>query len=111
MTTWHAALAAGVSLLAATAASAGPHPTAAASAAPAEPLLSLAHHKPGHKGGPPWARRNPDRRDWRDDRPYDRGPAYTTVCRTEYRTRFDPYAGVYLRRPVRVCREGYDDDD
>ena len=29
-----------------------------------EPLL-LAHHKPGHRGGPPWARRG-DRDDYRD---------------------------------------------
>ena len=103
---WYATLVAGASLLGAAAASESPHVTRAP--AP-DPLLSFVHHKPGHKGGPPWARRKEERRDWREDRPYSPGRTYTTLCRTEYRTRFDPYAGVYLRRPVRVCREEYDD--
>jgi len=45
---------------------------------------------------------------WRVGRHYRCGPAYTRICRTEYSTRFDPYAGGYVSRPVRVCREeGY----
>jgi len=44
---------------------------------------------------------------WRVGRHYRCEPAYSRVCRTEYRTRFDPYAGDYVSRPVRVCREGY----
>jgi hypothetical protein len=51
--------------------------------------------------------RDDDREDWREERRYRREPAYTQICRTEYRARFDPYLGDYVRRPVRVCREGY----
>ena len=72
-----------------------------------DPLTALVHHKPGHQGGPPWARRGADRDDWREERPYRREREYTRLCRTEYRTDFDPYTGAYVREPVRVCREGY----
>jgi hypothetical protein len=114
-------LVAGSALLAASAAPAravvGAHPSPTVS----NPLTSVIHHKPGHQGGPPWARRGPDRDEWRDrrereytirddwreERSYRREREYTTLCRTEYRTDFDPYTGAYVREPVRVCREGY----
>ena len=86
---------------------AGASPPAGASSLAADPVVLPVHHKPGHMGGPPWARRGSDRDDWREERRYRREPAYTQVCRTEYRTRFDPYIGDYVREPVRTCREGY----
>jgi hypothetical protein len=36
------------------------------------------------------------------DGPY--GRPRITVCRTRYQEWFDPYRGVYIRRPVRECR-------
>ena len=36
------------------------------------------------------------------DGPY--GRPRITVCRTQYHEWFDPYRGVYVRRPVRECR-------
>ena len=65
------------------------------------------HHKPGHHGGQPWLQRNQTRDEWREDR-WDYGGYYGrdrpyTVCRTTYRTYFDPYTGEYVERPVRVC--------
>ena len=83
-------------------------------------VLTLIHHKPGHHGGPPWARRRDDwrdrdRDDWRDrddrrDRDRYERQRYSrrtvTECRTRYEERFDPYRGVYVRRPVQVCRGG-----
>jgi hypothetical protein len=79
------------------------------------PVVSI-HHKPGHRGGPPWTRGydrdwRQERGDWRYERGdwrYDRAPATVTVCRTVPRTEFDPYAGLYVRRPVRICRERYE---
>ena len=70
------------------------------------PLIGV-HHKPGHHGGPPWMQRNQTRDEWREDR-WDYGGYYGrdrpyTVCRTTYRTYFDPYTGEYVQRPVRVC--------
>lgn len=95
-----------VPLLAATGASASPLLKAAADrSVSSDRLVTPAHHKPGHKGGPPWARRGSDRADWREEPRYPRPT--TAVCHTEYRARFDPYAGVYVRRPVRICRERY----
>ena len=41
-------------------------------------------------------------RDHSWDRPYYR--PRVTVCSTFYREWFDPYRGVYVRRPVRECR-------
>ena len=90
-------------LLAPSLAGASPPAGAGASSLATDPTVLPVHHKPGHRGGPPWARRGSDRDDWRDRRE----PAYTQVCRTEYRTRFDPYVGDYVREPVRTCREGY----
>ena len=59
------------------------------------------HHKPGHHGGPPWARREDD---WRDGDRYDRyDRRRVTECRTRYEERYDPYRGVYVRRPVEAC--------
>ena len=76
-----------------------------ASAVP-EPAIVLAHHKPGHHGGPPWMRdhgRDYDERDYRDDR-----RAYRReVCRTRYEEVFDRYTGEYVTRPVRVCSSRY----
>ncbi len=98
-------------LLGASSASAGTLRGTQALFAMPDRAVSLVHHKPGHQGGPPWARRgygrDDDRDDWREERRYRREPAYTQVCRTEYRTRFDPYEEDYVREPVRVCREGY----
>ena len=118
-------LVAGLMLFAASAAPAsalmGAHPSPMVP----DPLTALVHHKPGHQGGPPWARRGADRDDWREgrryrrereytsrddwreERPYRREREYTRLCRTEYRTDFDPYTGAYVREPIRVCREGY----
>ena len=71
----------------------------------------LAHHKPGHRGGPPWMRgrgyddgyrdRNRRAQAWDEGRP--RRPA----CTTRYRSEYDPYLGETVRRPVRVCEERY----
>ena len=110
--------------LAATPAPANPLLKVATTAdAAADFLVSLAHHKPKHNGGPPWARRGSDRDDrgeryWRErrytnrdgggeERRYQRDREYTRVCHTEYRRDFDPYTGDYVREPVRVCRERY----
>jgi hypothetical protein len=82
---------------------------AGASSLAADPAVLPVHHKPGHMGGPPGARRL-NRDDWREERRYRREPAYTQVCRTEYRTRFDSYVGDYVREPVRTCRESYWDE-
>jgi hypothetical protein len=76
------------------------------------PLVSRVHHKDGHRGGPPWARRGHDRDGWREEgREYRSEREYLTACRTVYRTEFDPYWETYRRRPVRVCREGSSDRD
>ena len=105
-------LALGLAGMAQAAPLAGPQPDLT----PATPAQAI-HHKPGHRGGPPWMRgraerdrdddrrayRQRDRDDWDDDRPSRR----TTACRTEYREAFDPYRGVSIRRPVQVCRERY----
>jgi hypothetical protein len=65
--------------------------------------ISLVHHKPWHRGGPPWTRgRYYERETWSYER-----PVAVAFCRTTLRTEFDPYAGVYVRRPIRVCRERY----
>ena len=94
-------------LLAPSLSDASPLVGARASSLATDPAVAPVHHKPGHMGGPPWARRGFDRDDGREERRYRREPAYTQVCRTEYRTRFDPYIGDYVRQPERVCREGY----
>lgn len=87
----------------------------------AEAPVEQVHHKPGHRGGPPWTRerRRPDR--------FDEGQAYggrgyegrgygspygdsyrsrvvVERCVTRYEERYDPYRDAYVRRPVRVCR-------
>ena len=91
------------------------------STAAAGPGVQFVHHKPGHHGGPPWARRNQERDDWRysrgreywryarerDDWRYTRAPERVPICRTTYRTEFDPFEGDYVSRPVQICRERY----
>lgn len=62
------------------------------------PLVQI-HHKPGHKGGPPWARQ-----DSRSSRGYaTRTMERRTICRTTLRTYYDEYIGQYVRRSVRTC--------
>jgi len=62
------------------------------------PLVQI-HHKPGHKGGPPWARKGN-----RNTRGYaTRIIERREVCRTTLRTYYDDYTGEYIRRSVRVC--------
>lgn len=60
-----------------------------------EAAPTLIHHKPGHKGGPPWARGN---------REGQRYAAPRQECRTEVRERVDGYTGDVVRRTVQVCR-------
>ena len=62
------------------------------------PLVQI-HHKPGHKGGPPWARRD----SWNDRGYATRTTERRTYCRTTLRTYYDDYMGEYVRRSVRVC--------
>jgi hypothetical protein len=81
-----------------TAVAASPLAATGASAVDAGAMVETVHHKPGHRGGPPWARRGHD-----GDYRYSR----RTVCRTTYQTVFDPYYGNYIRRPVQVCNERY----
>jgi len=66
------------------------------------------HHKPGHRGGPPWMRDRDDRRS--NERRVDRDDGRSRparVCQTQYRTEYDPYDDEYVRRPVQVCRNVY----
>ncbi|HEY8380847.1 MAG TPA: hypothetical protein VIL09_01730 [Microvirga sp.] len=60
---------------------------------------TLIHHKPGHQGGPPWARRQQQPAYER----YDRPVRSVETCRTTTRTQVDPYTGDTVRRSVRVC--------
>ena len=63
--------------------------------------VTVIHHKPGHHGAPPWARRDDE---WRDRDRYDYyDRRRVTECRTRYEERYDPYRGVYVRRPVGAC--------
>jgi hypothetical protein len=42
--------------------------------------------------------------DWRDRDRFDRyDRRRVTECRTRYEERYDPYRGVYVRRPVEAC--------
>jgi hypothetical protein len=79
-----------------------PSPLLSPSAPQAEAVI--VHHKPGHHGGPPWARRDDD---WRDRDRYERYNRYdrrrVTECRTRYDETYDPYRGAYVRRPVEIC--------
>jgi hypothetical protein len=87
-------------------ASASPLIAGANGVAAPESLATTIHHKPGHRGGPPWMRGGRDRDDRRESRrrrDWDDGYQSRTVCRTTYRTAFDPYQGAYVRRPVRIC--------
>ena len=78
-------------------ASASPLAGGSAVIQPALPL-TLVHHKPGHKGGPPSFARNRQRDDWRtSDRVGTR-----SSCRTTTETYYDPYRG-YAQRQVQVC--------
>ena len=61
------------------------------------------HHKPGHRGGPPWARQ----RERQPEILYERPGTRRQFCRTTYETVFDRYAGEYVNRPVRSCSDGY----
>jgi hypothetical protein len=83
-------------------ATASPLSSAGAASIRADAMLHAIHHKPGHHGGPPWARRGDDdgsyRGAYRDDDPPRR-----TVCRMTYRTVFDRAYGQYVQRPVQVC--------
>jgi hypothetical protein len=75
----------------------------------------LVHHKPGHHGGPPWARGRErhsdsfeDGRRYDERRYYEARPRYQRqVCRTSYRTVFDRYTGEYISRPFRTCSTEY----
>lgn len=79
----------------------GPADAVDRSASPA----TLVHHKPGHHGGPPWARGRERERDVYEDEAYEARPLYRRrICRTTYRTVYDRYTGDYVSRPVRVCR-------
>ncbi len=81
---------------------------AASTAAVASPLWSAPgaldgpaafhsiHHKPGHKGGPPWTRGRGD-----DEGSRERVGSRST-CRTTTQTQYDPYRG-YVQRQVQVC--------
>ncbi|MBJ6127869.1 hypothetical protein [Microvirga splendida] len=92
---------AGILCASAGAASAGPRMEGPI-AAPA-PLVEI-HHKPGHKGGPPWMRKNQSRDAWRAETQTRR--TYTerrSDCRTTTRTEYDSYTDEYIRRTVRVC--------
>jgi hypothetical protein len=75
-------------------------------AVPDSPATAV-HHKPGHGGGPPWARgRDQYRNSYRES--YEERPVYRRqVCRTTYREVYDRYVGDYVSRPVRVCRSQY----
>lgn len=100
--------------LAATAA--GARPLGAPIPAVADASVERVHHKPGHRGGPPWTRerRRPDRFDEGrgfESRGYGSpyGDSYRSRvvverCVTRYEERYDPYRDAYVRRPVRVCR-------
>ncbi len=73
----------------------------------------LAHHKPGHRGGPPWTRgRGYDDDGYRDRARDRRAEAWDErprrlACTTRYRSAYDHYLGETVRRPVRVCDERY----
>ncbi len=81
--------------------------TAGASAAPltgpAFPetgLIQSVHHKPGHRGGPPWARSRQQSRD-----AYGQTRSVTRrVCDTQSRLVYDSYQDDYVRRRTEVCR-------
>jgi hypothetical protein len=76
-----------------------PSPLVSPSAPKSEAIVI--HHKPGHHGGPPWARRDDY---WRERDRYDRyDRRRVTECRTRYDETYDPYRGVYVRRPVETC--------
>lgn len=62
------------------------------------PVVQI-HHKPGHKGGPPWTRQG----NWNDRGYATRSIERRTYCRTTLRTYYDDYRGEYVRRSVRVC--------
>ena len=95
-------------------ASASPLAGGAVAIAPSDGLATAIHHKPGHRGGPPWTRdrerrggddRDFDRESYRDS---DERPSYRRqVCRTTYREVYDRYEDEYVTRPVRVCRSEY----
>jgi len=61
------------------------------------PLVQI-HHKPGHRGGPPWTRQSNRNRGYAT-RTIER----RTFCRTTLRTYYDEFTGEYVRRSVRVC--------
>ncbi len=69
------------------------------------------HHKPGHRGGPPWTRgRGYDDDGYRDRYRDRRAEAWDErprrlACTTRYRSTYDPYLGETVRRAVRVCDE------
>jgi hypothetical protein len=101
---WKLLVMAGAAVLSATVASASPVTTSGGlSLKEAEAPFARVHHKPWHAGGPPWVRGGYQRQEWREGYMAER----VTVCRTAFRTEFDPYAGVYVRRPIRLCRERY----
>lgn len=63
------------------------------------PGVENIHHKPGHRGGPPWTRQGLERRDWVESR-----PAYRRqTCETTLRQDYDPYTGSPVTRRVRTC--------
>ena len=96
--------AASLGLMAGTA-SAGPLPTFDPGLA-THSLAESVHHKPGHRGGPPWTRggRGYDRD---DGRAMVERRQRVTRCVTRYRESYDSYRGVYVRRPIEVCsRDG-----
>lgn len=70
--------------------------TTGAGAPEAGSLVTSVHHKPGHKGGPPWTR---DRYDVRER---ERVGTRST-CRTTTQTQYDPYRGGMVQRQVQVC--------
>jgi hypothetical protein len=92
-------LIAGALALGTAGASASPLVSGGAAAVTLDPLATTVHHKPGHRGGPPWTRQQPSRTER-----YVERPAYrTSYCRTTYRTQYDPDLDEYVRRAVRVC--------
>jgi hypothetical protein len=92
-------LVAGAIALLATGAAANPLVTSATSVDATAPALEQIHHKPGHQGGPPWARGRDDGR-----RSYTPERVTRRVCETRMQRVYDPYEDEYVRRETQVCR-------